>query len=89
MSCSICGTMAGYGAQNCILLIYCFNDSVSLFTQYHVNSISKSIPCFYSRASLLLSMIHFKTKLATFCMQAYIAFLTHGFYIYLHILQRL
>ena len=66
----------------------CFNDNVSLFTQYHVNSISKSIPCFFSGASLLLGAIHFKTKLATFCKQAYFAFFTHGFCIDLHILQR-
>ena len=80
--------MAGYRTQNCALLICCFNDSVSLFTQYHVNSISKSIPCFCSKAFLLLGMIHIKTKLATFCMQAYIAFSTYVFDIFLHILQR-
>ena len=63
------------------------NDSVSLFTQYHVNSISKSIPCIFSGTVLLLGIIHFKTTLATLCMQAYIAFFTHGFGIFLHILQ--
>ena len=88
MSCSISGTLAGYCTQNCALLICCFNDSVLFFTQYLVNSISKSIPCFYLGAFSLLIMIHFKKKLATFCMQVYITFFTHIFGIFLHILQR-
>ena len=54
----------GYRTQNCALLVCCFNYSVSLFTQYQVNSNSKSIPCFYSGATLLLGVVHFKTKLA-------------------------
>ena len=65
----------GYRTPNCALLICCFNDSVSLFTQYQVNSNSESIPCFYSGATLLLGMIHSKQSLHA-CIHC---IFTHGF----------